>query len=191
MKRPAGAEPGTLSLSMAHGRLRIDLRPGGVFRTVMRSPEGEEHPNFGCYLELVPNRKLVWTDALEAGFRPSRHPAHDGFRFRAAISLEPQGKATKYTAVAMHGDETARRKHDEMGFQDGWGTALDQLVASMKSAGTRAGSCGAAAVLAGGCATVDTASGTGKRPRRCRSARCARALAPARLRPLQSPASPP
>jgi hypothetical protein len=33
----------------------------------------------------------------------------------------PQGKATKYTAVAMHGDETARRKHDEMGFQDGWG----------------------------------------------------------------------
>ena len=50
----------------------IDLRPGGLFRTVIRSPEGQDHPNVGCYLEIVPNRKLVWTDALEAGFRPSR-----------------------------------------------------------------------------------------------------------------------
>src|SRR5262249_22802221 len=48
----------------------IDLRPGGVFRTVMRSPEGKDFPNAGCYLEIVPNRKLVWTDALGAGFRP-------------------------------------------------------------------------------------------------------------------------
>lgn len=27
----------------------IDLRPGGMFRTVMRSPEGQEFPNVGCY----------------------------------------------------------------------------------------------------------------------------------------------
>jgi uncharacterized protein YndB with AHSA1/START domain len=112
----------------------IDLRPGGVFRTLMRSPEGEEHPNFGCYLEIVPNRKLVWTDALEAGFRPSRHAAqHLGFRHTAVLSLEPQGEGTKYTVLAMHRDEAARRKHDEMGFQDGWGTALAQLVLYMKS----------------------------------------------------------
>ena len=26
----------------------IDLRPGGIFRTVMRSPEGQEFPNVGC-----------------------------------------------------------------------------------------------------------------------------------------------
>jgi len=29
----------------------IDLRPGGVFRTVMRSPEGKDHPNTGCVWE--------------------------------------------------------------------------------------------------------------------------------------------
>lgn len=33
----------------------IDLRPGGAFRTVMRSPEGQEFPNVGCYLEIVEN----------------------------------------------------------------------------------------------------------------------------------------
>jgi uncharacterized protein YndB with AHSA1/START domain len=111
----------------------IDLRAGGVFRTVMRSPEGQDYPNLGCYLEVVPNRKLVWTDALEAGFRPSRRDAHLGFRFTAAIILEPQGKGTKYTAIVMHSDEASREKHDAMGFQDGWGKALEQLVAHVKT----------------------------------------------------------
>jgi uncharacterized protein YndB with AHSA1/START domain len=111
----------------------IDLRPGGLFRTVMRSPEGKDFPNVGCYLEVVPHRKLVWTDALEAGFRPSRHGPHLPFRFTASILIEPHGQGTKYTAIVQHADEASRAKHDSMGFLDGWGTALDQLVAHMKS----------------------------------------------------------
>src|SRR5262249_46898803 len=111
----------------------IDLRPGGIFHTVMRSPEGEDHPNFGCYLEVVPERKLVWTDALETNFRPSRHPAHLGFRFTAAILLNPQGDSTKYTAHVMHSDPESRDKHESMGFLDGWGTVLNQLVAYVKT----------------------------------------------------------
>jgi len=111
----------------------IDLRPGGLFRTVMQSPEGQKFPNVGCYLEVVPNRKLVWTDALEADFRPTRAPAHLGFRFTANIQIEPHAKGAKYTAVAMHSEEAARKKHEEMGFHDGWGTVLDQLVELMKS----------------------------------------------------------
>jgi uncharacterized protein YndB with AHSA1/START domain len=42
----------------------IDLRPGGIFRTVMRSPEGQEFPSVGCYLEIVNTEKLVWTNVL-------------------------------------------------------------------------------------------------------------------------------
>jgi len=110
----------------------IDLRPGGVFRTVMRSPEGRDFPSLGCYLEIVPQRKLVWTDALEAGYRPSRQDPHLSFRFTASVLLEPHGKGTKYTAIAMHGDEASRKKHDDMGFQAGWGKALEQLVEHMK-----------------------------------------------------------
>ncbi|WP_394833362.1 SRPBCC family protein [Pendulispora rubella] len=111
----------------------IDLRPGGLFRTVMSSPEGEKHPNFGCYLDIVPNRRLVWTDALEAGFRPSRHTAHLGFRFTAAILLEPHGAGTKYVAHVMHSDKEYRDKHETMGFFDGWGTATDQLMAHART----------------------------------------------------------
>src|SRR5664279_149869 len=48
----------------------IDLRPGGIFRTLMRGPEGQQFDNSGCYLEIVTNEKLVWTGALGPGYRP-------------------------------------------------------------------------------------------------------------------------
>jgi uncharacterized protein YndB with AHSA1/START domain len=115
----------------------IDLRPGGLFRTVMRSPEGEEFENLGCYLEIVPQRKLTWTDALEAGFRPSRKDAHLGFRFTATIAIEPHRDGTRYIATALHAAESDRAKHEEMGFADGWGAALDQLVEHAKKSRAR------------------------------------------------------
>lgn len=107
----------------------IDLRPGGMFKTTMRSPEGEVLPaNAGCYLEVVEHRRLVWTDALLPGYRPS------GEAFMTAmILLEPAGKGTRYTAIAMHANPEARKQHEDMGFQMGWATALDQLVEHAKT----------------------------------------------------------
>ena len=102
----------------------IDLRPGGKFHFVMRSPEGKDFPNTGCFLEVAPNERLVWTDALLPGYRPSEKPF-----FTAVIELATQGKGTRYLAPALHRDEAGRQQHEEMGFQKGWGTALDQLVA--------------------------------------------------------------
>ena len=110
----------------------IDLRPGGIFRTVMRSPEGQDITNVGCFLEIVPNRKLVWTLALQPGYRPS-DPTFDVPAFTAIITLEPHENGTKYTALVLHKDEADRQKHDAMGFQEGWGKALDQLVALAKT----------------------------------------------------------
>ena len=31
----------------------IDLRPGGLFRTLMQSPEGQTFPHSGCYLSHI------------------------------------------------------------------------------------------------------------------------------------------
>jgi uncharacterized protein YndB with AHSA1/START domain len=105
----------------------VDLKPGGIFRTMMQSPDGQNFPNLGCYLEVVKNEKLVWTDSLLPGFRPSPNSF-----FTAIILLELHGKGTKYTAIAMHKDEEGKKKHEEMGFAEGWGKALDQLVVLMK-----------------------------------------------------------
>jgi len=108
--------------------VEIDLRPGGVFRVAMRNPEGEILPNApGCYLEVVENRRLAWTDALGPGYRPSAEPF-----FTAVITMEPEGPGTRYVARAIHGNPDDRKKHEEMGFHDGWGTVLDQLVQHVK-----------------------------------------------------------
>lgn len=106
----------------------VDLRPGGTFRTVMRGPDGEEHDVAGCYLEIVPQQRLIWTDALLPGYRPSANPF-----FTAIVEFEPSGKGTRYTATAIHRDEDGRKKHEEMGFHQGWGTVLDQLVEYAKA----------------------------------------------------------
>lgn len=111
----------------------IDLRPGGAFKTTMRSPDGKEFPNHGCYLEVVPERKLVWTDALEGDYRPAPPNPGMGFRLTAFILLEPHGNGTKYTAIARHNDPESLKRHESMGFHEGWGTVLEQLVAYVKT----------------------------------------------------------
>jgi uncharacterized protein YndB with AHSA1/START domain len=115
----------------------IDLRPGGIFRTVMRSPEGQDFPNVGCYLEIVPNQKLVWTSALGPGYRPMMRGGDTGscqeLYFTAIITLEPEGSGTRYRAIAIHGDEATSIKHEQLGFYQGWGAALDQLIALVKT----------------------------------------------------------
>ncbi len=108
----------------------IDLRPGGICSTTMRAPDGTEYPNIGCYLEVVPNKRLVFTDALLPGFRPTGK----GF-MTAIISIEPHGTGTRYVATAIHADEAARKQHEEMGFMEGWGTTLTQLVEYAKTLG--------------------------------------------------------
>lgn len=105
----------------------IDLRPGGMLRFVMRSPEGQDYPNIVCYLEVVPEQRLVWTDALLPGFRPSENPF-----FTAVMTMEREGSGTRYRAVAIHRDEENRKKHEEMGFHEGWGQVLDQMVVYAK-----------------------------------------------------------
>lgn len=109
----------------------LDLRPGGIFRTVMRSPEGQDHPNDGCFLELVKNEKMVWTTALEPGYRPAVGETGQGcsdMPFTAILTLEEHAGKTKYFVRVLHRDEADRRKHEDMGFNLGWNQCLDQLI---------------------------------------------------------------
>lgn len=109
----------------------IDLRVGGKFETQMRTPEGKDMPkSAGCYLEVVPKKRLVWTSSLGPGFRPTG----TDFPFTAFILMEDDGNGgTNYTAIARHGDLQTAKQHEEMGFHTGWGTCLDQLVELMQS----------------------------------------------------------
>lgn len=110
----------------------IDLRPGGIFRTVMEGPDGESGGGTGCYLEVVPNARLVWTGALLPDFRPA--VIDEGVPvFTARIDMEPTDSGCRYAVTARHATVEAAQSHRDMGFDAGWGAALDQMVALMQS----------------------------------------------------------
>lgn len=100
----------------------IEPRVGGVLQTVMRSPEGVDHPNAGVYLEIVPNQRIVWTDAFEKAWVPSAKPF-----MTAVITFEARGDRTLYTARALHWTVADREEHERMGFHGGWGLCAEQL----------------------------------------------------------------
>lgn len=110
----------------------INLWPGGIFKTVMQSPDGQQFTSVGCYLEVVVQEKLMWTSVLGPGFRPAAADllkAQHDIPFTGIITLAdaPNG-GTKYRAVAVHGDVEKRKQHEKLGFVDGWNKSLDQLV---------------------------------------------------------------
>jgi uncharacterized protein YndB with AHSA1/START domain len=112
--------------------VELDPRPGGIFRTVMEGPEGQRMDSTGCVLEAVEGERFVWTDALGPGFRPS---ATETF-FTGIVLLEPDGRGgTRYRAIARHATPEKAAEHVKMGFHEGWGIALDQMLALIKAEG--------------------------------------------------------
>lgn len=111
--------------------VEIDLRPGGIFYTRMTGPDGFDFKGTSCILEAVEGEKIVWTSALDPGYRPKEKDPEDcgGFPFTAIHTFEDasDGK-TRYRAVVLHRNAADRDAHDKMGFQDGWGTCADQMA---------------------------------------------------------------
>ncbi len=112
---------------------RVDLRPGGEFYTKMQGPNQESHGGSSCFLEIVPEKKLVWTCSLLPGYRPTPVPiadsgSCDSILFTCVITLVDTAGGTKYTAHVMHASPEQCIAHEKMGFHDGWGAALTQMV---------------------------------------------------------------
>jgi uncharacterized protein YndB with AHSA1/START domain len=104
--------------------VEVDLRVGGASLVVMRGPDGQEFPNPGVYLELVPDQRIVATDAYTSAWVPSAKPF-----MTLILSFEDLGGGmTRYTARARHWSEADREAHEKMGFAEGWGQCTSQLA---------------------------------------------------------------
>lgn len=103
----------------------LDVRAGGNNRIKMRGPHGEDVDNFGVYLEVVPNEKLVFTDAYKRAWEPAEKPL-----MTVILTFEEawDGK-TKYMARVRHWTKEDYEIHEKMGFHAGWGKATEQLEA--------------------------------------------------------------
>lgn len=100
-----------------------DLRSGGCSTTTMYGPNGEENRMDGMILEVVPGRRVVFTDAFTHGWVP-HEPFMVGF-----FEFEPEGDKTRYTGRARHWTAAAMKQHRDRGFEQGWSAVADQLAA--------------------------------------------------------------
>lgn len=100
----------------------LDVRVGGACNTTF-DVDGALMENKGVYLEVVPNARLVFTDAYTEGWKPAPEPF-----MTAILTFEDLGDGrTRYTAVARHRNAGTAKAHADMGFHDGWGTVATQL----------------------------------------------------------------
>jgi uncharacterized protein YndB with AHSA1/START domain len=105
-------------------KVELDLRPGGGSLIVMATPEGQEMPNRGQYLEVVPDERIVFTDAYVGDWVPSGKPFMTGI-----LTFADEGGKTRYTARVRHWTAEDKAQHEQMGFETGWGICADQLEA--------------------------------------------------------------
>ena len=107
-----GDAPGASTDELIHALAKFD--PEGLARALGRD---EDHTAWFANV----------CDALLPGYRPSPNPF-----CTATLTLEPVAEGTRYTALVQHADAATREKHAAMGFEEGWGKALDQLVELME-----------------------------------------------------------
>ncbi|ODU21959.1 MAG: ATPase [Sphingomonas sp. SCN 67-18] len=102
--------------------IELDLRPGGRSCMEMSGPGGEVSVMEGVVLEIVPERRIVFTNAFRAGWIPQTPFMVGLFSFAA------DGDGTLYRAASRHWDEATMKQHEEMGFQQGWAQCAAQLA---------------------------------------------------------------
>ena len=115
-------------------RTEMDVRPGGIFSIDIATADGQEVPNLGCFLDVVPMERLVWTSMLFPGYRPA---VFDDIPITAIMTLKSEGTGTRYVFTALHRDEADLEKNKASGWLQGTEIALDQLVAHVKSMNKR------------------------------------------------------
>lgn len=111
-------------------RTEMDLRPGGIFSIDIAVGEGKEVPNVGCFLDVVPLERLVWTSMLFPGYRPA---TFEDVPITAVMTMKPEGSGTRYVFTALHRDEADLKANKESGWLEGTEIAVDQFVAHITS----------------------------------------------------------
>ena len=104
-------------------KAEFELCPGGRMNTLMEGPDNARVDSKGVWLEVIPFSRLVFTDAFTEGFIPTAEPFLTWFMELSDVSDE----STKLTWCARHRSMADVKRHLEMGFEEGWNTAIDQL----------------------------------------------------------------
>jgi uncharacterized protein YndB with AHSA1/START domain len=99
----------------------VDFRVGGHFRFAMTGPSGEQNTPFGgTYLEIVPDRKIVYDNGFE-------EPGAE--RMVVTVTFDEQGGKTTLTMHTLFASVAMKELHVGGGFEAGTSSSFDQLAA--------------------------------------------------------------
>ena len=110
--------------------LSVDLRLGGAFRYCMRSPEGKDYWGIGVYREIVPGKRIVYTDSFtdeKGNVVPATYYGMNAdmpLEMLVTIAFEEQDGKTK---VSLH-HAGIPVGPDRDGATQGWNEMFDKLV---------------------------------------------------------------
>ena len=97
----------------------MDFRVGGRYRFVMTGPSGQQYPPFGgTYLEIVPNKKIVYDDAFETP---------DAERMIVTVTFDEEDGKTRLTIHTLFASVAMKNKHLGAGYLKGVDSSLGQL----------------------------------------------------------------
>ena len=98
----------------------MDFRPGGRFRFAMTGPDGKQNTPFGGeYLEIVPNRTIVYDNGFEA-------PGTE--KMIVTITFDEQAGRTTLTIHTLFASVAMKNEHVGGGYVQGVDSGLDQLA---------------------------------------------------------------
>jgi uncharacterized protein YndB with AHSA1/START domain len=101
----------------------LERRAGGASNCTMYGPNGEVHQHPGTVLAWKEGRRFAFTDAIVRDLMPA------GPFMIGIWEIAAEGEGTRYTATCRHWNEADCKRHEEMGFTDGWAACADQLAA--------------------------------------------------------------
>ncbi|AYV56638.1 hypothetical protein CH370_16900 [Leptospira kmetyi] len=116
----------------------VDLKVGGKYRLVMRSPEGIDYPLQGVYLEIVENEKIVSTDVMDDHpvewmneLKEKLDGSPDSPNFTATVTFEEYRGKTKVTIRSTFASNKVRDAFQAMGMIEGWSESLVRFEAEL------------------------------------------------------------
>src|SRR5688572_24369066 len=97
----------------------MDFRVGGKFRFAMTGPSGRQNTPFGGeYLEIVPNKKIVYDNGFET---------KGAGRMVVTVTFDEKAGKTTLTIHTVFESIAMRNSHVSRGFEQGTNSGLDQL----------------------------------------------------------------
>jgi len=106
----------------------IDIRPGGIWRFIMKGPDGVEYPNKISFREIVKPERLVYTSSDDIEDDPGQ--------FQTIVNFVEQDNKTILTMRLIFPSEEIREKVvKEYGAIEGANQTLDRLEEQLRIMG--------------------------------------------------------